>query len=208
MQRISDDWTPGTAYVAVFDTSSDTEIETAANADDMVKGIPLTGVNPLEHSLTANDDKVFVTTRNSYSSFDLSFNRIEEINTADYSVREVITAADITDNTAAFIKASVVISAEQGYFYASETLFEPSYHEVGTIYEFNPTTGEILAAEVADSGTESISFISLDAANFLLVSVSNPEYPGVDVINTSTNEKHIDRLTTVLNPGTIRFIEE
>lgn len=208
MQRFDDSYAAGTAYVAVFDTATDTEVETNANDEDSVKGIPLTGLNPLEHSLVANEGKVYVTTRNSYSSFDLSFSRIEEINTGDYSVREVLTAADITDNTAGFIKASVVISPEQGYFYASEAFYEPSYHEVGTVYEFNPTTGDILATGVAESGTESISFIGLDTANFLWVSVSNPEYPGVDVINTVTNEKHIDRLTTLLNPGTIRFIEE
>lgn len=208
MQRFDDNYAAGTAYVAVFDTATDTEIETNANDEDSVKGIPLTGVNPLEHSLTANEDKVFVTTRNSYSSFDLSLSRIEEINTGDYSVREVLTAGDIAENTAGFIKSSVVISAEQGYFYSSEAFYSPSYYEVGTVYEFNPTTGEIITTGVADTGTESISFIGLDAANFLWVSVSNPELPGVDVINTETNTKHIDRLPTVLNPGTIRFIEE
>jgi|GEM_PF-1098803 len=208
MQRISDAWAPGIAYVAVFDTATDSEIETNANTEDAVKGIPLMGINPLEHSLTSADDKVFVTSRNGYSSMDLTLSRIEEINTSDYSVRQVLNASDINENTAAFIKASVVISAEQGYFYASQAIFTPSYHEVGALYEFNPTTGTIITTNVADTGSEDITFIGLDNANFLWMSIADPSAPGVDVIDTSTNSKKISRLATQLNPGTIRFIEE
>jgi len=208
MQRQDDSYNAGTAYVAVFDTTNDEEIETNANAEDSVKGIPLTGVNPLEHSLVANADKIFVTTRNGYSSFDLSLSRIEEINTGDYSVRQVLNASDIEGNTASFIKASVVVSPEKAYFYASQAIFTPSYHEVASIYEFNPTTGAISASNIADSGSENIGFIGLDAANFLWVSVADPTAPGVDIIDTSTNAKRISRLSTTLNPGTIRFIEE
>ncbi|MCJ8295158.1 MAG: cadherin repeat domain-containing protein [Colwellia sp.] len=208
MQRQDDSYNSGTAYVAVFDTTSDTEVETNANADDNVKGIPLTGVNPLEHSLVANEDKVYVTTRNGYSSVDLSLSRIEEINTTDYSVRQVLNAGDIVENTASFIKASVVVSPEKGYFYASQAIFTPSYHEVSSIYEFNPTTGAIVTVGVAETGTENITFIALDTENSLWVSVADPSLPGVDVIDTNTNTKKIDRLPTTLNPGTIRFIVE
>ena len=208
MQRTSDDWAPGIAYVAVFDTATDLEVETNASDADSVMGIPLVGINPLEHSLVSSDDKVFVTTRNDYSSVDLSLSRIEEISTADYTVRQVLNAGDILDNTASFIKASVVVSPEKGYFYASQAIFEPSYHEVASIYEFNPSTGDIVTVNVAETGTENISFIGLDAANFLWVSVANPVAPGVDVIDTNTNTKEISRLATMLNPGTIRFIGE
>ena len=206
MQRFTDTGID-TAYVAVFDTATDLEIETNANDADNVKGIPLMGFNPLNDSIVASDDSVFVTTRNHYFATDLSFSRIEEINTSDYSVRQVLNAGDIEGNTTSFITASVVVSAEKGYFYASQTLYSP-YREVGAVYEFNPTTGEILTVNVAESGTEHIAFIGLDAANFLWVSVANPEAPGVEVIDTSTNTKRINRLATTLNPGTIRFIEE
>ncbi|MCP4986546.1 MAG: cadherin repeat domain-containing protein [Colwellia sp.] len=208
MQRQDDSYNAGTAYVAVFDTTNDTEIETNADTEDNVKGIPLTGINPLEHSLVANEDKIFVTTRNGYSSVDLSLSRIEEINTTDYSVRQVLNASDIEGNTASFIKASVVVSPEKGYFYASQAIFTPSYHEVGSLYEFNPTTGAVLTVNVADTGSENISFIGLDSANFLWVSIANPELPGIDIIDTTTNTLRIDRLATTLNPGVIRFIEE
>ena len=208
MQRLSDNWAPNTTYIAVFDVATDTEIETNANADDNVMGIPLEGVNPLEHSLVSTNDTVYATTRNAYSSVDLSYSRIESINVDTYSVQSVLTASDISDNTASFIKSSVVVSEELGYFYASETLFVPSYHEVSTVYQFNPSTGEITGSNIAETGTENISFIGLDAANFLWLSVVDPANPGVDIINTQNNEKVNERLSTILNPFAIRFIEE
>ncbi len=206
MQRQNDFYKAGTAYVAVFDTANDSEIETNANSDDMVKGIPLLGVNPLEHSIVVGNDNVYVTTRYGYRAPDLSLSRIEEINSTDYSVRQVLTAADIPENAEHAIHGTVIVSAEKGYFVATRTT--ESYDYFSTLYQFNPTTGEITPNNIADTGTENIDFIGLDAANFLWVSVADPSNPGVDVIDTSTNTKRINRLATTLNPGTIRFIEE
>ncbi|MGB1263350.1 MAG: cadherin repeat domain-containing protein [Cognaticolwellia sp.] len=208
MQRMSDSYTPGTAYVAVFDTETDVEIETNADASDTVKGIPLVGVNPLGGSVVNKDGVVYVTTRNSYSDTDLSFSRIEAIATGDYALTTVLTAADIAENTAAFIDSSVIVSATKGYFVAGETFFTPFYHVLSTVYAFNPTTGEVLAENVAETGTESISYMALDAANYLWLSIGNPENPGVDVINTETDVKALPRFATELNPGAIAFIEE
>ena len=207
MQRMSDSYTPGTAYIAVFDTETDLEIETNANAGDMVMGIPLVGVNPLGGSVVNKDGVVYVTTRNSYTDTDLSFSRIEAIATGDYALTTVLTAGDIADNTAAFIESSVIVSATKGYFVVGETFFTPYYHVLSTVYSFNPTTGEILAANVAETGNESISHMTLDAANYLWMSVSNPESPGVDIVNTETDVKALPRLATELNPGAIAFIE-
>jgi hypothetical protein len=119
----------------------------------------------------------------------------------------VLSAADIENNTGAYIGSSVVVSETKGYFVASETFFTPSYYELSTVYTFNPTTGVIANEKVAATGTEQISYIALDAANFLWLSVSNPEKPGVDVINTETNLKVFPRLATELNPSAIAFIE-
>ncbi|MFB0979952.1 MAG: cadherin repeat domain-containing protein [Alteromonadaceae bacterium] len=207
MQRLSDSFSPNTAYVAVFDTATDQEIETNADANDNLKGIPLQGLNPLGHSIMSQGDTVYVTTRNSYSSSDLTLSRIEAIATSDYNLSSVLSAADIENNTGAFIGSSVVVSETKGYFVASETFFTPSYYELSTVYTFNPTTGIIANEKVAATGTEQISYIALDAANFLWLSVSNPEKPGVDVINTETNLKAFPRLATELNPSAIAFID-
>jgi len=196
-------YSPNTTYVAVFDTSTDTEIETNANSDDAVKGVPLQGLNPLEDSISSHDDKIYISSRSAYGNTDSSLSRIEEIDTTDYSLRQVLNAGDL-DAPLSFIKATVIVSPEQGYFYASDN----GWPESAALYQFNPTTGAITASNIADTGTETISFIALDAANYLWVSVQTDAAPGIDIIDSATNEKVGQRLPTDLNPGTIRFIEE
>jgi len=208
MQRLSDAYAPNTSYVAVFDTATDEEIETNANSDDTVKGIPLEGLNPLENSITTGNDKIYISTRSDYSNTDLTLSRIEEIEPTDYSVRQVLNAGSITDNVSGFIKSAVIVSAEKGYFYTSESVFVPSFHEISSLYQFNPTTGEITENNVANTGTEGINFLGLDNANFLWLSMPTPSAPGIDIINSETNEIVNERLATNLNPSTIRFLEE
>ena len=120
MQRLSDSWAPATTYIAVFDTATDEEIETNTDETDNLMGIPLKGINPLEHSVIAANDKVYVTTHSSYGAPNLSLSRIEEITPSDYSVRQVLTSENITDNTAALIKSTVIVSEEKGYFITNE----------------------------------------------------------------------------------------
>ncbi|MGB0899158.1 MAG: cadherin repeat domain-containing protein, partial [Psychrobium sp.] len=95
------------------------------------------------------------------------------------------------------------------YFVASKAGFNDDGKWVTTsaLYEFNPSTGAIVASNIAETGNEEISFISVDDSNFLWVSTINPSTPGIDVINTATNQKEGDRLLTELNPGVIRFLD-
>ena len=203
MQRLDDNWSPQTTYVAVFDTSTDSEVETNASSEDSVLGIPLTGVNPLEHSLVANNNELFVTSRDSYGSFDFSGSKIEAINLDDFSVREVVAGSTISAN----IQTSAIVSDTQGYFVTTQAVYEPSYHEISALYEFNPSSGEIIEANVADTGTEDINFITVDNANFLWLSIGSDQVPGVDIIDTTDNTLFIDRLLTDLNPGVIAFLD-
>ena len=208
MQRLSDSFGANTAYVAVFDVETDIEIETNNNSNDSVMGIMLSGQNPLEHSIKAAFGDVYVTSNASFSNPDLTVSMIEKIETSDYSVSIVLSAADIADNTGAFISSSEIVSTTQGYFVATVNYnADGEYDPVSTIYQFNPTTGSIDVNNVAGTGTEDISFIGLDNSGFLWVSAINPSTPGVDIINTETNEYEGSRLLTELNPGTIRFLD-
>ncbi|MBU2880629.1 cadherin repeat domain-containing protein [Psychrosphaera sp. B3R10] len=208
MQRIDDSWNAQSAYVAVFDTATDAEIETNASSTDSVMGIPVNGVNPLENSLVAFGDEVFITSRDSYSSFDLSGSMIEAIDTDTFALREVLTASDITDNTAANIKASVVVDADTGFFYVSQSVYEPSYHEVSAVYQFNPTTGEINDQTVAGSGEEAINAIAYDANGYLWIAVGSNTTPGLDILDLETGELYGERLLTDLNPAVIAILED
>lgn len=205
MQRLSDDFSANPAYVAVYDTATDTEIETNNNSEDTVKGILLAGINPLENSVKFALGDVFVTTRNTYFDADvkLTASRIEKIETSDYSVSTVLSAADIADNENTFIFTSEIVSDTKGYFVANTD----TYPSTSTLYEFNPASGAIVASNVAETGEEDISFIGLDKSDFLWVSTINPSTPGIDVINTTTNAKEGSRLLTTLNPKTVKFLD-
>lgn len=208
MQRIDDSWNAQQAYVAVFDTATDAEIETNASSTDSVMGIPVNGVNPLENSLVAFGNEVFITSRDSYASFDLSGSMIEAIDTDTFALREVLTASDIADNTAANIKASVVVAADTGFFFVSQSVYEPSYHEVSAIYQFNPTTGEINAQTVAGSGEEAINAIAYDSNGYLWVAVGSNTAPGLDILDLETGELYGERLLTDLNPTAIAILAD
>ena len=208
MQRLDDSFgSTNSVYLAVFDTTTDSEIETNADTTDSVMGIPLLGLNPLENSVRAFADKVYVTTRNAFSAVSVDQSLIETVDANNFSLSTVLSAADITDNSTKYIQSTAIVSAEKGYFFANETFFGP-FREESTLYQFNPSTGEISDETVLDIETNSIGFIDIDAAGFLWVSVREDAAPGVEIIDTETNSQLINRLETQLNPGVIRFIEE
>ena len=206
MQRLDDTWTANTAYVAVFDTTTDTEIETNASTEDDVMGIPLAGLNPKEDSLYVYENEVFVST---YSQGNLDNSKIEAIDISDFSKRDVVTASAIANNTAEQIQHTVVESDTKGYFVATRVVqsYPDPYMEASTLYQFNPTTGEITAANVANTGEEDINYISYDSEGRLWMSVGSDSVPGIDVIDTSTNTLSTERLLTELNPSVIGFVQ-
>lgn len=213
MQRLDDAWSPQTAYVAVFNTETDEEIETNANAEDSVKGIPLAGLNPLENSLSAFGDTVYVTSNDSYSSLDQAGSKIEAINTVTYELSTVVEAQSLTENTGSAIHQSVIVSDEKGYFVATKSLSSP-FRQVSTVYEFNPTTGDIVTSNVAATGEEDVNHIAVDDNGFLWLSVASASTPGIDIIDTRSNQRYfrpngtvVERLLTELNPGKIAFLD-
>jgi len=207
MQRLSDYFSANPAYVAVFDVATDTEIETNSAPLDNLKGILLKGINPLKNSLsTSPNGKVYASTHDVYGSTTLTNSRIEEISPNTYSLRTVLTAADIDSNVSKFINTSVQVSAEKGYFYAGKVVYTPVYGEISTLYEFNPTTGDVVESEVANTGNEHINYLGLDKKGFLWLSMINPATPGVDIIDSVDNTIVGGRLLTTLNPNVIRFL--
>lgn len=206
MQRMDANYAPNTAYVAVFDINTDEEIETNAFDGDTVKGVPLAGLNPLENSLFIHEDELFVTSRARYYLPTVSNSKIEAINLNDYSVREVVSGTSID----APIKFTVIIDDNQGYFISNPAGYDENNNWVSTaaLFEFNPTTGEIVEQNIAGTGSEDISYIKLDDNGFLWMSVIADQVPGIDILNTSDNTKYTERLLTELNPATIVFLDE
>ena len=87
-----------------------------------------------------------------------------------------------------------------------KTSYTPSYSVKSSLHQFNPTTGEVVASNVASTGEDAINYLGLDDANFLWLSIENPSAAGIEIINTQDNSIVGDRLLTELNPSVIGFI--
>ncbi|WAJ71548.1 cadherin repeat domain-containing protein [Catenovulum adriaticum] len=203
MQRLDAAWAPETAYVAIFDVQTGEEIETNANSEDTLKGIPLNGTNPQQDSLTVYGENLYVTTHAPYSATDISASKIEKISLNNYALTEVLNATDIEGNTTGLINESVIVNDEQGYFYVSG-----GWPAVSSLYQFNPSTGEITQADIAATAinNEGIADIALDTENRLWISVSNAATPGVDVYSVEDNSLLENRITTDLPPTRVEFL--
>lgn len=207
MQRLDDNWSAQTAYVAVFDTTTGEEIETNASDTDTVKGIPLTGFNPLEESLTVYEDTLYVTTSDTYSSADKAYSKIESIDTETYELATVLTAAELNATEVASIQMNAIVNDELGYFATTRAVSYDPYTEASTLYAYNPSTGEVIEEGVAGTGDEDINFIELDQNDFLWVGIGSTIVPGIDIIDTETSEQFFVRLLTDLNPSSIAFLD-
>lgn len=215
MQRLSASFSMNPAYIAVFDITDDSEIETNSVIGDSLKGILLQGLNPLENSLfTGPDGKIYVTTHNEYPNswaanpkpIDISKSMIEVIEPNDNSLSTLLTGADLDNNTENLLYSTVILSAEQGYFYTAKLISSYPFQEESKLYEFNPTTGAIIDSNVASKNDEHIGYLGLDKKGFLWLSMINPATPGVDIIDTIDNTQVGSRLLTKLNPNVIRFL--
>lgn len=195
-----------TAYIAVFDAETDIEIDTNTSNNDNLKGIAITGLNPIKSSLTSDGDNVYVTTRNSYyaDSEGLAYSSIEKINTSNYDLTTVLTAADIDNNTGGFLTMSTVVSDELGYFILNT--YDANWNIDDQVYAFNPTTGVIAQDNITQYSEVGVSYIAHDDSNNLWVSVSDPSNPGLDVFDTTDNSLLYNRIVTILNPKKIIFV--
>lgn len=203
MQRMDEYWAPQTAYVAVFDVQTGEEIETNADLEDNLKGIPVAGINPVQDSLTAAGDHLFVTTNAAYATSDISTSKIEKINLNTYSVSELLNATDIESNTTDVLVESIIVDDEKGYFYTNSA----DWPSTSSIYQFNPSTGEITQSNIAQTqGTEGVADIALDTENRLWISVSSAATPGVDVYSVEDNTLEENRITTELPPTHVEFL--
>lgn len=206
MQRMDENWTPQTAYVAVFDAQTGEEIETNANTEDNLKGIPVAGINPVQDSLTVYGDNLFVTTNAAYGTADISSSKIEKINLKDYSLSELLNAKDIENNTSYQLVETIIVNDEKGYFYTNNT----DWPAVSSVYQFNPTTGDITQSNIAQTlGTEGIADIALDTQQRLWIAVSSTSgaEPGVEIYSVEDNNPINDRITEFdLPPTRIEFL--
>lgn len=190
---------PGDAYVAVFDTASDTEIATGNNAAH--KGILLPVRDPENIHYNAETGKLYVSAIGSYGDANTAHSGLVEIDPTTYAVRRILNPSNPVTGSPSYkrISAAVVVSSALGYFV--------DYADWGdsTLYTFNPTTGSVDPTPIAGLQHKNLANLTYNPTSGLWV--GNHTDHAVNIIDTSTNTITAT-VHTVLNPSTIRFIEK
>lgn len=156
-QRLDRDdwWEPSnTAYVAVFNTATDTEIDTGQGEADGLKGIPLPIRNPLGIQYIADNDTVYVQGIGSYGFGFSEFGYtggITSLNPTTYATAIVLDDGTAADHPYGGISGMALVSPTKGYFIGYDGWGD------NTLYSFNPSTGAVADKAVADLEHKKIS---------------------------------------------------
>ncbi len=196
MQRLDRDnsYTPNTAYIAVFDTTTDTEVATGMDAT--LSGIPLPVQNPVSIAYEPSLDLIFVAGVGDYYSTEYN-GGIASINPATFETAMVLDDGDADSHPYGKFSGMAIVSSQKGYFVGYASWGNTS------VYEFNPKTGAV-TGEVSDSlNNINISGIFSGDANGMLWVADNTNAQLV-VVNPSDNSID-EEISTNLNPQKVVF---
>ena len=193
MQRLDSIFQPNnTAYVAVFDTATDEEIDTG-QGEDGLQGIPLIGGNPM--SMVHHPDLGLLV--QNQGSFAMDYKGgIDVIDPDSYAVEQRL---DDTEETG-LIGAIEVVDTDTGYYLAYYNWQNIS------LTRFNPGTGEVGATVAGLSGMD-LRALALGPRGRLWVADASAGAPGLRVLDADSGEQ-IDFVATDLLPAAITFARD
>ncbi len=195
MQRLASDRGPtNTSYVAVFDTMTDSEINTHPAISDSLKGIPLQGRNPGRIDYVEGLGLVVVNVGEFGAPFDGT--SLDTINPETYAVNSIIADEDIDTQ----INNAVVVSPTQGYI-----LNYAGWQNI-SLQSFNPSVGASSLTDVAGLTGGDFRTIDLSPEGALWMGDANTSAQGIRIFDPATDEQ-IDFVETQLLPIAVSFIE-
>ena len=208
MQRFELFQTLQTAYVAVFDTLTDQEIETGRGTAN-IKGIPLLVKNPVTVEYLAENNLIYVqaTGKFPFGSSPAEYTGgIEAINPDDYATQLILDDGDENNQPFGQILGMALVTPTQGYFIGS-TAFQTN-----SLYRVDPTSGEVFSdvnGPVAIAGLFDANLTSLAVDRNAKLWVGNGDLaaPGMVVIDTADDSIEEALIGTDLNPVETCFCE-
>ena len=188
-------WTPGTAYLAIFDTGNNNiELETNTDANTP-KGIELSVKNPNEMDYLESNNTIYIAGLGPYFPVDFS-GGVESVNISDYSTNVVIDRSDTEQQFFGQTKHVAILNSTRGYIvgYAA-------WKDTG-VYSFNPSTGIV--------DTQAL-FINKDISDIEIgplgnLWVANRSDSGINIVDTVDNTISEQLIETNLLPNDIEFI--
>ena len=205
LQRLEWFATGATAFVAVIDTTTDTEKE--MSLDDTLKGIPLKVHNPGVIAYQA-DVGLLVQAVGDYGCEEGSSwcearpvgydGGIEAINMTDFSTAIIVDDGDIDNHPYDQISNLAIVDANTAYFVAYASWGSSS------VYRFNPTTGVVADATVTELANIDIRLIKTGPEGLLWVGVADVN-PYISLIDPA-DDTLVATIQTNQNPASLAFV--
>jgi len=207
LQRLDRDngWVPtNTAYLAVFDTTTDTEIDTGQGEGNL-QGIPLPIKNLGAIQYLEENDTIYVQGVGDYGSAWTGrpaeySGGIASVNPSTYETSVVLDDGDDASHPYGNISGMAIASSTNGYFVGYAGWGD------NTLYSFDPSTGEVSGAVVDYLKNKNIAGMEtgvyLDQNDMLWVCDSTD----AEVVILNTADDTIDeKVSTYLNPQRVVF---
>ena len=217
MQRLIDDPEGGfskiqeTAYVAVFDTRTNTEIDTNPNTDGL-KGIKLAVRNPGHIVHDEANNQLVIGAAGDYEPASSDENStsggVETINLADTDCSDgsCYSTNQILDDSQGIGEVMGIAVAD------ADTAYAIGYKGWGDsgLYAFNPQDGTLETENgspkaIANLSGTNLGDIAMSPSGKLWVGVGDSNDPGLTVIDPNDHSVVVERISTTLNPGSIAF---
>ncbi|MBK1887228.1 hypothetical protein [Marinobacter sp. DY40_1A1] len=195
LERLGSDYQPtNTAYVAVFDTVTDTEINTRPGTTGGLKGIPLQGRNPTR---TQHVDGLGLVVVNR-GEFGAPFGgtSLDVVDPDTFTVGSMIADEEIATQ----INNAVFVSPTQGY------ILNYAGWQNTTLQRFDPSVGISSLETVANLTGGDFRTLDLSPEGTLWLGDANTSAQGVRIFDTTTDQQ-IDFVETQLLPIAVAFIE-
>ena len=197
MQNLDRDngWTPGQAYMAVYDTFDNTEIETNSDASTPL-GIALKGENPLKMEYLATTDSIYIAANGPFSGDVLFTGGLEAVDLNNYTSEIIIDDGDMDNHPYGSINNIAILNSTRGYFVGYFA------YQNNAVFGFNPITGEVDPVPLM----EHLDISDIEIGPLGNLWVTDRAASGITVINTVDETVLVELIDTDLVPVDIEFI--
>ncbi|ASJ74932.1 hypothetical protein [Granulosicoccus antarcticus] len=191
-----------TAYIAVFNTITDTEIDTEMGSDGLL-GIELLVTNPTSLQYNEETGMIYVVGRGNYYeneevTGDFHSGGVQSIDPTSYAQTLLLDDGTDAENEGYFVEVDV-INDELAYLLTYAAFGET------TLRSFNPSTGVLSDEIMPELNGADITTIATGSDNHLWIGI-NDDTPGFYRLDLATGELLADRIATELVPMNVVFI--
>ena len=204
MQNLDRDnsWVPGVGFVAVFDISTDMEIDTMTPGE--VKGVALPMTNPKVIRYLPETGMIYIACQGRFESSWAGTpaeytGGILKMDPMTYATEILLDDGEDDNHPYGNISNMALVSANKGYFIGYVGFGD------NTVYSFNPSTGAVDGPVMAELQSKNITDLEVDKNGMLWV--GNATDAAVNIVDSRTDMLD-ETVDTNLNPQSMAFVED